>query len=74
MHRDELLERIDTMIEESRERCLWFLRLDYVPRDDRMRIKLLEYIQRHGDRQTAVEAARLTRWLSQNSRDTSVAS
>lgn len=74
MDRAELLERIDRMVRENRAQCLWFMKADYFPDDDRMRHKVLEYIQRHGSRDAAQEAARLSRWLSRNSSDTSVAS
>jgi hypothetical protein len=74
MDRDELLKSIDRMVIENRQQCLWFLRADFFPVGDRMRFKVLEYIQRHGNREAALQAARLSRWLSQTSRDTSAGS
>lgn len=34
------------MIDETRARCLWFLRQDYYPRTDEVRIRVLSDIQR----------------------------
>jgi hypothetical protein len=53
---------------------LWFLRTDFVPTDDVMRAKALDYIQRHGSREAARSAAELSRWLSLTSSDTSAGS
>jgi len=74
MDRAELVQHIDRMVTENRDRCLWFLKRDYFPGDDRMRLKVLDYIQRHGTRDSAREAAQLARWLLPSSNDTSVAS
>lgn len=74
MQRDEALKRIDELVARNRDQCLWFWRDDFVPADDHMRMKALEYIQRHGTRDAARQAAELTRWLSRNSSDRSAAS
>lgn len=74
MDRTELIKRINAHIESHRDQCLWFLRKDYVPEDDAGRLRALLYIQRHGTRQAAREAAELSQWLLQHSSDASVAS
>lgn len=48
---------VDALVEEYRQRCLWFLREDYYPRSDAERLKVLDYIQRHGDREAFLRAA-----------------
>jgi hypothetical protein len=74
MRRDEILQAIDRLVTEQRDRCLWFLRSDYVPEDDASRHRTLMYIQRHATREAALKAAELSRWLSQSSSDVSAAS
>jgi hypothetical protein len=65
--------RIDRLIDEYRIRCLWFIRLDYFPTTDAERTRLLEYIERHGDREGFQRARELRRWLSQHSSEPSAA-
>lgn len=74
MNRADLIERINFLIETHRDQCLWFLRKDYIPEDDAGRQRALLYIQRHGTREAARQAAELSQWLSQRSSDASVAS
>lgn len=74
MERATIIRNIDQMVAQHRDQCLWFLRPDFFPRDDHMRLKALEYIQRHGTREAALQAAELAQWLSQVSSDTSAAS
>jgi hypothetical protein len=71
--RAEVVARIDRLIDEYRIRCLWFMRLDYVPSTDEDRSRLLEYIERHGDREGFMRARELRRWLLQHSSETSAA-
>lgn len=74
MEREQLLQKIDNLVARHRTQCLWFFRTDFLPGDDAMRHKALMYIQRHGTREAALEAAELSRWLLQSSSDASVAS
>ena len=74
MQRHEVLEHIEGLVAENRDQCLWFWRGDYQPSDDRMRLKALDYIQRHGTREAARQAAELTQWLLLNSSDISATS
>ena len=65
---------IDRLVEEQRSACLWFLRPDYHPSTDEERLRVLESIERHGDRDAFVRAATLRRWLSPGSSDASAGS
>jgi hypothetical protein len=58
---------IDALVDEYRARCLWFLRQDYYPASDAERLRVLQYVERYGDRDGFVRAGALRRWLSQNS-------
>jgi hypothetical protein len=71
--RTDVTARINRLIDEYRIRCLWFMRLDYFPTTDAERIRLLEYIERHGDREGFQRARELRRWLSQHSSEPSAA-
>ncbi len=62
------LERaVDSLVERYRDRCLWFLRRDYLPTTRQARLRVLESIQRHGDREAFIQAAELREWLSHHS-------
>lgn len=54
---------MDGLVDEYRARCLWFVRLDYYPRTTEERLRALDYIGRHGDREAYQRAARVRRWL-----------
>ena len=62
-----LEDEVNRLVDEQRISCLWFLRPDYYPATDTERIRVLELIERHGDRHAFQRAATLKRWLSQNS-------
>lgn len=55
---------MDRLLDEYRVRCLWFLRPDYHPATTEERVRVLGYIERHGDREAFRRAATLKRWLS----------
>jgi hypothetical protein len=59
------------LVDEYRNRCLWYLRPDYYPvtRDDALRV--LDAIQRLGDRDGYRRAAEIRSWLSPPSSATS---
>jgi hypothetical protein len=62
------------LVDEQRTRCLWFLRPDFYPESREETVRVLRQIERHGDREAYVRAARMRRWLSQSSSDASAAS
>ena len=62
------------LVDEYRHRCLWFLRPDYYPATIAEAERVLEAIQRHGDRDGFRRAAQVRQWLSPPSSATSVGS
>ena len=60
-------EAVDRLVDEYRQRCLWFLRSEYYPVTDAERLQVLEYIERYGDREAFRRAAEIRRWLSRTS-------
>jgi hypothetical protein len=56
-------EAVHRLVDEYRTRCLWFLRPDYYPSSLPERLRVLGYIERHGDREAFRRAATLKRWL-----------
>lgn len=71
---DPAAEAVNRLVDEYRHRCLWFLREDFYPTTDAQRLRLLTYIQRHGDRAAFQQAAKLARWLSRRSSENSAGS
>ncbi len=70
----EVREKFARLVADCRDQCLWFLRQDYCPTDpDEMR-RVLEYIRRHGNRESFRAASRLMQWLSPDSSARSAAS
>jgi hypothetical protein len=70
----EVAKSIDQLVDEYRTRCLWFLRRDFYPRTLQQRLRVLGYIQRHGDRTAFLKASEARRWLLLKSSETSAAS
>ena len=62
-----MVTAVDEIVDEYRDQCLWFLRQDYYPATDADRLRMLDYIERYGDLDAYRRAARLKRWLLQNS-------
>ena len=46
----ELLQSVRALVEEYRDRCLWFLPVDYYPETADQIRRTLDHIDRHGDR------------------------
>jgi len=65
--RMETAEEINRLVDEYRVRCLWFLRPDYYPSTLEARLRVLDYIERHGDLEAFRRAARMRQWLSPDS-------
>ncbi len=65
--------RINTLVDECRVRCLWFLREDYYPQTTEERLRVLDYIQRYGDMAAFQKAAALKQCLLQSSNEKSAA-
>jgi len=71
---EEIRERFAQLVAGCRDQCLWFLRPDYCPTDPQEMRRVLEYIRRHGDRESFRAASRLMQWLSPGSSGQSAAS
>jgi len=59
----EIAEAVNELADQYRDRCLWFLRPDYYPASDTERLRVLDYIARHGDLAAYRRAGRLKQWL-----------
>ncbi len=68
-----VMQRVNELVDEYRARCLWFLREDYYPQTPAEACRVLESIERHGDRAAFQKAATLRQWLLQNSNARSAA-
>ena len=55
------------LMETQRSRCLWYLRGDYEPKTSEEKLRILEAIERNGDREAFLEAARIRAWFSARS-------
>jgi len=60
------MQSVHALVDEYRTRCLWYLREDYFPQTPAEACKVLEAIERHGDRIAFRKAAPLRQWLSRN--------
>ena len=67
-------EAVCALVDDYRTRCLWFLRADYYPATRDQRRRILDYVQRYGDRDAYIRVEGLRRWLSQPSSAESAAS
>ena len=45
-----IAEEVAKLVDEYRDRCLWFLRLDYMPKTPEEMRQVLDLIERYGDR------------------------
>lgn len=72
--REEWEAAVDTLVDEYRLRCLWFLRPAYRATSDEDRLRLLRAIEAHGDREAYRRAAALRTWLSPTSSGVSAGS
>lgn len=61
-------QRIEKLVEDYRDQCLWFLRPDYMPTSRGEILRTLALIERYGDRAGYREAEEIKTWLLQRSR------
>ena len=73
MELDELQLKVNALVDEYRDRCLWFLRADWYPTGPEEILRALNYIRKYGDRQGFQKASKLAQCLSARSRKPSVA-
>jgi hypothetical protein len=60
----ELDQALRALVGEYRTRCLWFLRPDWYPNTVDEQVRVLDYIEQHGDAEAFRRARVLRRWLS----------
>lgn len=65
--RKQLDAEIDRLVEQYRDRCLWFIREDYFPDSIEAQLSILKYIERYGDRDAFVQARELSNCLLRHS-------
>ncbi len=63
--RREMEDAVNQLVEANRARCLWFASLDYLPATDAERLRALQHVERHGNRQAFVRARELRDWVLQ---------
>ena len=61
---DHVGAEVRRLVDSYRSRCLWFLREDYYPRSPEEILRVLEQVERSGDRAAFVRAGAIRRWLS----------
>ena len=64
--REVVMQEVNLLVDEYRVRCLWFLRNDFYPKTFAEALRVLHYIERHGDVTAFQKAATLRQWLLQN--------
>ena len=69
-----MLADVRALVDRYRARCLWFLEPDYYPRSRNEVLRVLDYLERYGDREAFSAAASVRQWLSPTSNDRSAAS
>lgn len=67
-------EAIRELVDDYRDRCLWFLRRDYYPAAPEEVEQVLRYVEQYGDLEAFKRAARIRSWLSPRSSATSAGS
>jgi len=67
--KQETDEAIDRLVGEYRATCLWYTPKGYRPSSDLERLRALESIERHADREGFKRARDLREWLLRLSRE-----
>jgi hypothetical protein len=63
----DVLRDVELLVDEYRDRCLWFLDRTFRPRNAQEALWVLDLIERYGDRGAFERSARLRPWLSPHS-------
>jgi len=74
MNAESFNSEFDELVKTYRTKCLWFCRDSLAPQELSGRLRILEAIERYGDREAFIKTRKLRQWLLQNSSTTSVAS
>ncbi|HUO84878.1 MAG TPA: hypothetical protein VM534_07165 [Thermoanaerobaculia bacterium] len=70
----EIERELRSLVDDYRDRCLWFLRRDYYPQTPEEIARVLDSIRRHGDVEALRRAGRIEQWLSRVISETSAGS
>ena len=62
------------LVRQCRAHCLWFLDQDVMPDARDAQLRVLEYVERYGNRDEFIRARRLKQWLSRHSNERFVVS
>lgn len=62
--RPEATAALHALIDDYRDRCLWFLESDYYPTTEAEALRVIAAIERHGDRAGFQRCSEVRRWLS----------
>ena len=65
---------VRSLVDDYRERCLWFVRADYYPSTPDEILRVLRWIFARGDREAFQRAGKIEEWLSRTSSGKSAAS
>jgi len=65
---------VRSLVDEYRQRCLWFVRPDYYPSTPDEILRVLRWIRARGDREAFQRAGKIEEWLSRAFSEKSVAS
>lgn len=65
------MAEVRVLVEQYRDRCLWFLDRKLVPESPAQALRLLGHIERYGDREAFLRARALKPWLLQLINETS---
>lgn len=71
---EAVLPEVIALVDRYRARCLWFLDSNYYPAWRAELLRVLDYLERYGNRDAFSAAASLRQWLSLTSSDTPAAS
>lgn len=63
---DSSFDEINALVEEYRDRCLWFLKPAFSVSTREEALRALDLIERYGDRSAYLRAEKLKQWLSQH--------
>lgn len=65
------MSQVRSLVDDYRQRCLWFLRPDYYPETIEEALRVLGAIENHGDVAAFKRAATLRQWFLQHSNEMS---
>jgi len=58
-----MTQKMQRLVEDYRDRCLWFLRSDFMPTTTEQILRTLDQIERYGDRAAYERAEEIRQWL-----------